>query len=134
MPYKEDTAEYGQRHQPRHVVNEEGQIQGILLSVVICDEVDRLKVLLELTAHREHREEQLDFVPLNAIDDFVLLLCVEHEMLNDYTSLNQRVYIEFSFEYRLDQPVLLDSSKALELCASCICEWNVLEFVLQLDH
>ena len=88
MPDKEDTAEYSQRHQPRHVVNKEGQIQGILLSVVISDEVDWLEVLLELTAHREHREEQLDFVPGNAIDDFVLLLRVEHEMLDDHTSLS----------------------------------------------
>ena len=134
MPDKEDTTEYSQRHQPRHVVNKEGQIQGILLSVVISDEVDWLEVLLELTAHREHREEQLDLVPGNAIDDFVLLLRVEHEMLDDHTSFNQRVDIEFSFEYRLDQSGLLDSSEALELGASCIDEWYVLELVLQLDQ
>lgn len=130
MPDEEDTAQYGQRHQPRHVVNEEGQIQSILLSVVISDEIDGLKVLLELTAHREHREEQLDFVPLNAIDDFVLLLRMEHEMLYDNTSFNERVNIEFFLEYRLDQPHLFDSSETLELHASCICEWNVLELVL----
>ena len=99
MPDKEDTTEYSQRDQPRHVVNKEGQIQGILLSVVIGDEVDRLKVLLELAAHREHREEQLDFVPGNAVDDFVLLLRVQHEMLVNNSSFNQCVNIEFSFEY-----------------------------------
>ena len=52
MPDEEDQTQNRQGDQPRHVVDEESQIERILLSIVICTQVDWLKVVLEATSHR----------------------------------------------------------------------------------
>ena len=38
-------------------MQEESKVECILLSVIVCYEVDRLEVVLEAAAKREHREE-----------------------------------------------------------------------------
>ena len=52
MPDEEDQTQNRQGGQPRHVVDEESQIERIFFSIVICTQVDWLKVVLEATAQR----------------------------------------------------------------------------------
>ena len=64
----------------------------------------------------------------------MLLLGVQHEMLEDHLTLNQCVHIELPLEDRLYQPTLLDSSEPLVLCPARISELNILILILQLDN
>ena len=133
VPDKEDTTKNSKRNQPCHMMDEKCQIQSIFLSIVISNEIDWLKVLLELTAQWKHREEQFGLVSLDTVNDFVFLLGVQHEMLLDHTTINQSLRIELLLKDWLYQPNLLGSSESLVLRPSCISELNVLILILQLD-
>ena len=116
------------------MVQEESKVECILLSVIVCYEVDRLEVVLEAAAKREHREEKLCLVASERIDDFILLLSVQHEVLVDDLAVDQGLDIELLLEDGLDKAVLLSAPEALELGPAGVGEPDALVLVLQLDQ
>ena len=114
------------------MVQEESKVECILLSVIVCYEVDRLEVVLEAAAKREHREEKLCLVASERIDDFILLLSVQHEVLVDDLAVDQGLDIELLLEDGLDKAVLLSAPEALELSLAGVAKSYALVLVLQL--
>ena len=133
MPYEQNHAQEGQRKQPGHVVHEESKVESVLLSVVVRYEVDGLEVVLEAAAERKHGKEQLSLVASERVDDFVLLLCVQHEVLVDDLAVDQGLDVELLLEDGLDEAILLSAPEALELRSAGVAEGYALVLVLQLD-
>lgn len=59
---------------------------------------------------------------------------MEHEVLEDDTTLDECLDVELLLEDGLDQADALGSSESLVLCSSGIFKWDVLELVLELDE
>ena len=114
-------------------MHEESKVECVLLSVVVRYEVDRFEVVLEAAAEREHGKEQLSLVASERVDDFVLLLCVQHEVLVDDLAVDQGLDVELLLEDGLDEAILLSAPEALELRSAGVAEGYALVLVLQLD-
>ena len=114
-------------------MHEESKVESVLLSVVVRYEVDRFEVVLEAAAEREHGKEQLSLVASERVDDFVLLLCVQHEVLVDDLAVDQGLDVELLLEDGLDEAILLSAPEALELRSAGVAEGYALVLVLQLD-
>ena len=114
-------------------MHEESKVERVLLSVVVRYEVDGLEVVLEAAAEREHGKEQLSLVASERVDDFVLLLCVQHEVLVDDLAVDQGLDVELLLEDGLDEAILLSAPEALELRSAGVAEGYALVLVLQLD-
>ena len=114
-------------------MHEESKVESVLLSVVVRYEVDGFEVVLEAAAEREHGKEQLSLVASERVDDFVLLLCVQHEVLVDDLAVDQGLDVELLLEDGLDEAILLSAPEALELRSAGVAEGYALVLVLQLD-
>ena len=74
-------------------MDEESEVHGLLLSVVIRNEQNRLNVDHEV-AHAEHAEEQAESVLFPALQNVVLLARVQHEVTLDHICLGQHADVK----------------------------------------
>ena len=126
------STENGWYQLPPDMVQEKGQEHGILLTVVVCDEVDRLEVFHEGFAHGEHVPDQTQAVLLNTLNNFVLFARVWHKMVFNHTPIDQSFHVELLLENGANKSILFSRPESLVLGAPCIPEHQCLVPVLQL--
>lgn len=85
---EEECAEEGRHEHPADVMEHEGQVEGILLAVVVCNQVDGLKVVYEGLTEREHVPDELVSVLVETLDDLVLLARVRHKVFEDHVPVD----------------------------------------------
>ena len=84
------------------MVNQESEIHGLLLSIVVCNEQDRFYMNHQVT-HSKHAEEQGQSMLFPALGNVDLLRRVQHEAVFDYISLLQNSDIKLLFENLVEQ-------------------------------
>ena len=78
-------------------MNQKAHEEGQFLSVIVCYETDGFHVLSPLVTD-DHTEEKLYLMPFETFYDFVLIDCVEDNMLLDNFRSDKYVYIELFLE------------------------------------
>ena len=70
------------------MMEEEGQVHGILLSIVVSDEVDGLEVRPERLCHRHHVPNELETMLFETFNDLMFLASVRYEVLFNDSTVN----------------------------------------------
>ena len=89
-----------------YVMDQEGHEQGQLLSVVVCDETDRLHVEVPVLAD-DHREEELPLLVLEALHDGMLAHSVQDHRFQYDPSITKHLHIKLFCKYLLIQSCFL---------------------------
>ena len=134
MQDPDSAASHGLNRDPADVVQDEGEVEGVLLSVVVGDQVDRLKVVPEAFAHGNEVDDEPHDVLVEGLDDLELLARVRHKVLIYNASLDQSSDIELLLKLGLHEAVALGRFETLVETATRVLERQSLELVLQLDH
>lgn len=103
-------------------MNEESEVQGLFLSIVICNEENGLNVFHEVT-HTQDAGNQGKSVLFPARYNVMFLMTVEHEVTQDYLSLDQHLNVKLLLENFLEEVGLLRSIESLEIILSFQNEW-----------
>ena len=108
-------------NQPASIMDQPGEIEAKLLTVVIFDEIDRLHVAQE--ALEEHASRQTPFVLGPWLDDFTAFGHVHGPMLSDHTTLDQVVNIDLWLDSLCDDGLMLSTVKLVEHVSCIALEW-----------
>lgn len=74
-------------------MNQESEVHGLLLTIVVCNLHDGLNMIHHVF-HAQHADDKLTSMPLPAFNNFTFMVCMQHEMTEYDSSLNQNINVE----------------------------------------
>ena len=118
---KDDTDD-GHRDQPACVMNQPGEVEAELLTVVVFDEVQGLHVAEE--ACQEHTTTQTPLVLLPGDTDEVALRHVDREVIRDDMALYQVVKVKLCLKSLTDNRLMLSGIELVIHVCCVTLEWH----------
>lgn len=113
----DSNAHYGWEDQHRLEVDEEGNVEGMLLSIIISDLVQNVQILL-IPVNKES-PNQLDTAPNEALmNSFKLIVLVQDHLVNDQIVLFQGANVELLIKKFLYDLVVLATVEVFEVLSS----------------
>lgn len=119
---------------PSYVMEEESDIHGVFLSIIVSNQINWLNVIAEATSQRQHVNDKLRIELLQTVYDLILFACMRHEVIKDDTCIDQSLYVELFLKDLVNQPVFLIGLEALELRPARCLKGQCLVLVLDLDQ
>ena len=108
-------AEESRDEHPANMMEEECEVHGILLAVVVSDQVNRLEMRRKRVCHGDHMPDQLAAMLFETFYDLKFFARVRHEVFLNHAAFFQRLHVELLQEDVSDQSVFLGRSEALIL-------------------